>query len=147
MASATTLQRAIDERKPRPAPNLAANTPADVYKLQDLVGADALRLLRVREWETRIGEGEDVKTGSRFVSARLVGVVQGGEGLRLKGLRYLLLLLEWFAALKRGGREGRKVLAGEELAKAMGGWEEGLVAGVGRRFADGRYVEFLRGGF
>ena len=140
MATREELQNAVDEGKPRPKPNLAAETAADVYKVQDLVGVDVLRTIRVQEWQDKINAGTDVKTSSRFVSGRLQKVVQSGDVMKLKTLRYLLLLLDFYGALKPGARGVKKVPGLEDLKKVMVGVEERMLEGLKRRFADGRYV-------
>ncbi|KAL9119442.1 MAG: hypothetical protein Q9187_004003 [Circinaria calcarea] len=130
------LQAVVDEGKPRPRPNLDAETPADVYKVEDLVGLDALRVLSVRNWQEAVRKGEDVKTSSRFVSRRLVRIVQTEDVMRLKTLRFLLLLLDWNAALKPGSKGGKKFPGNEAIGKAVGPEiGEGTLEGVRKRFA------------
>lgn len=130
------LQAVVDEGKPRPKPNLDAETPADVYKVEDLVGLDTLRVLSVRNWQEAVKNGEDVKTGSRFVSRRLVRIVQTEDVIKLKTLRLLLLLLNWNAALKPGSKAGKKFPGNEAIRKVVGPEiGEGVLEAVRKRFA------------
>ena len=138
------LQAVVDEGKPRPRPNLDAETPADVYKVQDLVGLDTLRVLSVRSWQEAVKKGEDVKTSSRFVSRRLVGIGQTDDVMRLKSLRFLLLLLDWNTALKPGSKGGKRFPGNEAIRKAVGPEiGEGILEGVRKRFAPETWVTVI----
>ncbi|KAI9677422.1 MAG: DNA-directed RNA polymerase I subunit rpa49 [Caeruleum heppii] len=136
MASKEELQAATDEAKPRPKPNLAAQTPAEVYPLETLVGRDELRALTVKEWQDAAEAGNPITTKSRFVSERLQRVATSGDVRKLKVLRYLLLLLDFYRALKSAQRGGKKLPPREELKEAVEA-SEFLLEGVKRKFADG----------
>lgn len=138
MPTRESLQAAVDASKPRPPANLAATTPAEVYTPEALIGAEELKMVGVKEWMDAFENKEDVKTHSRFVSRRLRGLAERKDGKGLKVLRYLLLLLDFYAALKAGRGGGRRLPPKEELAKKMGGVQSALVEGVRRRFAEGR---------
>ena len=137
MLTREEMQSAVDEGKPRPTPHLEAETPMEVYPIEELVGMGNLRLLTVKEWQDKVESGEGIDTRSRFVSARLQRVVHIGDVKKLKTLRYLLLLLDWFRALKPGMKGGRKVPMREELKAAMEGVGSELLDGVRKRFAEG----------
>ncbi|MCJ1295948.1 DNA-directed RNA polymerase I subunit rpa49 [Xylographa carneopallida] len=115
------LQAVIDEAKPRPKANLEAETPADVYRIEDLVGAGSLPALKVRDWQTAVEANKDVQTSSKYVSRRLVTVVQSKNIMRLKALRYVLLLLDWYSCLKPGMKGIKKLPQREDIIKAVGG--------------------------
>ncbi|KAL8718438.1 MAG: hypothetical protein Q9225_004422 [Loekoesia sp. 1 TL-2023] len=135
------LQAAADESKPRPQPNLDAKKPADVYPIERLVGHGMLPQMTIKEWQDAIESGEEILTKSRFVSHRIQHVVSGGNVRKLKTLKYLLLLLEWYGALQsptKGG--GRKLLHPEKLRNGLSGWSSSLVDGVTHRFAGGGRV-------
>lgn len=140
MPTREEMQNTVDEGKPRPTPNRNAETPADVYPLEDLVGLANLRLLTVKEWQDKVESGEDIVTKSRFVSARVRHVVQGGDVQKLKTVRYLLLLLEWSRSLKPGTKGGKRVPTKEELKTAIEGVGSELLNGVEKKFAEGTYV-------
>ncbi|KAI4140831.1 MAG: hypothetical protein L6R39_005638, partial [Caloplaca ligustica] len=133
------LQASVDESKPRPRPNLSADTPADVYPLEQLLGQGTLRQMTVKEWQDAIEAGEEILTKSRFVSHRVQAIVKSGDVRRLKTLKYLLLLLEWYNALQpaRGkGGAGRQVPPPEKLQRELTGWSSLLVESVAQRFAE-----------
>jgi len=143
MPTREELQAAVDDAKPRPKPNLQATTPSEVYSVSDLVGGEeTLRLLVVRDWQDAVAANKAVHTKSRFVSKRLANLAQSGEVKRLKTLRYLLILLEFYGSLGSGPKGLKKVPQREQLRKAMGNANEGMTEGVRRRFADNKYALF-----
>ncbi|MCJ1383412.1 DNA-directed RNA polymerase I subunit rpa49 [Xylographa soralifera] len=135
-ATRAELQAAIDGAKPRPKPNLEAETPAEVYKIEDLIGASSLQALKVRDWQSAVEANKDVQTSSKYVSRRLVKVVSSKNIMRLKALRYVLLLLDWFSCLKPGMKSMKKLPQRDDITKAVGGEITGsLLESLGRRFA------------
>ena len=138
MPTREEMQAEIDAGKPRPHPNLNASTPAEVYPLEQLVGGShVLASMGVKDWIDRVNAGEDVKMKSRFVARRLNAFVQVGDVRRLKSLRYLLLLIEWFVGLKFGLKGVRKVPKMEEMGPLVESFGSEAVKDVARRFADG----------
>ena len=132
------MQAEIDAGKPRPRPNLEAATPADVYPLEQLVGGShVLAGMGVKDWIDRVNSGEDVKTKSRFVARRLKPFVQGGDVKRLKALRYILLLIEWFIGLKSGLKGVMRVPKMEDMGPLVEAFGNEAVKNVARRFAEG----------
>lgn len=137
MPTREQMQAEIDENKPIPKPNLAAETPAEVYPVEQLVGGtNVLRHMNVQELMEKVKAGEDVQTKSLFVSRRLRGVVQSDDVKRVRMLRYLLLLLEWYKGLKMGSKGAKKVPKDEDMGALMEQYGSEVVRGVGRRFAD-----------
>lgn len=145
MPTREELQSAVDDAKPRPKPNLQATTPAEVYPISVLVGGeDTLRALAVKDWEDAVATNTPVQTKSRFVSNRIVKVAQSGEVKKLKTLRYLLLLLDFYGCLKSGARGVKKVPQKDDLRKAMDNAPDGMTEGIRRRFADAKFVSYIR---
>ena len=137
MPTREQMQADINENKPIPKPNLAAETPAEVYPVEQLVGGtNILRDMQVQQLMKRMKAGEDVQTRSLFVSNRLRAVVQSDDVKRVKTLRYLQLLLEWYKGLKVGLRGARKVPKDEEMGPLIEQYGSEVVRGVGRRFAE-----------
>ncbi|KAI9700300.1 MAG: DNA-directed RNA polymerase I subunit rpa49 [Candelina mexicana] len=138
MATRAELQSAVDEAKPRPKANLAARTPADVYPVESLVGEETMAALTVKDWQDKVAAGEAV-TGlkSRYVSQRLQKVATSsgsGRVVRLKVLRYISLLLDFYLTLNAGARGPRRVPQMVHLKKALG-VQGSLVDTIKRRFA------------
>ena len=138
MPTREEMQAEIDETKPRPKPNTQAETPAEVYPVEELVGGvEVLKAVGVKEWIDKVKAGEDVQTKSLFVARRLRATVQSGDVRKLKILKYLLLLVEWFKSLKPGARGGRRVPKLEDLPDLVAGWGSDIANSVSRRFAEG----------
>ncbi|KAG6993867.1 hypothetical protein G7Y79_00050g086040 [Physcia stellaris] len=139
MPSREEMQAEVTSNKPIPTPNLEAETPAEVYTLDSLVGLQALRSMQVKEWIDKENAGEEVTTRSRFVSSRIAGLVKADEVKKLKALKYLLLLVQWYLALRKG-KSMLLVPKKEGWEKVLPGWDKESIAAVGRRFTE-------RGGF
>ena len=137
MPTRDQMQAEINENKPIPKPNIVAKLPEEVYPIEQLVGGtNVLRNINVLELIDKVNAGEDVRTKSLFVSKRLRAVVQSKDIKRVKTLRYLLLLLEWYKALKVGPKGVKKVPKDEAMGPLMEQYGSEVVRGVGGRFAD-----------
>ncbi|KAL8771552.1 MAG: hypothetical protein Q9209_002994 [Squamulea sp. 1 TL-2023] len=132
------LQAAIDESKPRPRPNLTAETPSDVYPIDQLVGSGVLRQMTVKDWQDAVEQNEEVLTKSRFVSHRIQRVVSEGDVRKIKTLKYLLLLIEWHNVLLPAPKgKGRKIPDRSLIREKLSRWGSDLADGVEKRFSDG----------
>ena len=141
MPTREQMQAEIDQNKPIPRPNLSAEHPAEVYPIEQLVGGDnILRYMNVQELMDKVRAGEDVRTKSLFVSNRLRAVVQSDDVKRVRTLRYLLLLLEWYRGLKSASKGAKKVPRDGEMGQLMEQYGSEIVRGLGRRFAEGGCV-------
>ncbi|KAH0544411.1 hypothetical protein FGG08_001437 [Glutinoglossum americanum] len=120
MASRDDLQKDIDANKPRPKANLHATSPDEVYSVESLVGHEEMRILSVKEWQDAMAEGDGITSKSRYICKKVQRVGEAGDVKRLKVLRYLQLLLDFFFSLGKGSRDGRKLPPREELKKALG---------------------------
>lgn len=129
------LQDTILASKPIPRPNLRAQTVEEAYPLSVLVPSGEMRALAVKDWQDAVENNEDVKTSSRFVANRLRNVVKSEDVPRLKALRYLLLLLDFYNALQPG-RGGKKVPQKDKLKVKMPDWSDALIDAARRRFAE-----------
>ena len=141
MPTREELQISIDKAKPRPKPNLDAKSPSEVYTVEDLVGIESLRILGVKGWQDAVGKGEDVQTSSKFVAKRLVKVVGSKDVRRLKALRFVLIMLDWFGCLTEAGKGLKKLPKREEIRAAVG--EEipdSMIEALRKRFAPDLYV-------
>ena len=144
MPTREQMQADIDQKKPIPKPNLVSELPEEVYPIEQLVGGtNVLRNMNVQELMDKVNAGEDVRTKSLFVSNRLRAVVQSGDVKRVKTLRYLLLLLEWYKGLKAGIKGAKKVPRDEQMGHLMEQYGSEVVRGVGKRFADRRSVRHV----
>lgn len=137
--SMADLQAHIDSAKPRPRFNVNAQKPEEVYEVKTIIGDEVMKELKVRPWVDAVEANEEVQTNSRYVSHRLRALCQDDEIIRLKALKYMLLLLDFFMALRPKKDGGKKLPEREELQKKMGA-DKFLIDTVRRRFADGKYV-------
>lgn len=136
MPTREEMQAQADENMPRPKINPDAMTPAEVYTVESLVGGEhVLRMIAVKEWIDAINSGADVPTVSLFVSRRIVRVVQSGDVKMVRVLRYLLLLLSWYRALKPGAKGLKRVPKLEDMGQLVATWGGELVSGLAKRFS------------
>lgn len=132
------LRDSILASKPIPRPNLHAQKIEDAYPLAILVPSAEMRALAVKDWQDAVESGEPVQTSSRFVARRLAAVTKTEDVPKLKALKYLLLLLEFYGALQPG-RGGKKVPPKDKLKLKLPDWPDALVDSVRRRFAESKY--------
>lgn len=144
MPSRAAMQAAVDENKPRPKANLEATTPAEVYPPDFLIGSDNMRLIEIKTWLDAAANKEDIKTASMFVAKRLQSIASSKDVRMLKVLKYILLLIDFMAALKPG-RNGAKKLPQRADLETKTNTSGALLDGVRRKFADGKYVLFMIG--
>lgn len=138
------MKQIVEETRPGPKPHLMAETPAEVYPLEELVGLDILRILTVRDWQEKVTAGEDIVTKSRYVSGRVREVVKSGNVREIKALKYLLLLVEWYRCLKSTKQRSAKELPPKNvLARVMDGTSEELRESIRVKFAEGKYVNIF----
>jgi DNA-directed RNA polymerase I subunit RPA49 len=133
IATHEELSATVDNSKPCPKANLAAENIEDVYTIESVIGVEILKLVPVKEWLDAVKAKKEVVTNSRFVARRLQNVAADVQ--RLKILRYLLCLLEFFRAAQPKGREVRIVPRKEGLRSALPGIPEAVVEGIRRKFS------------
>ena len=138
--SKEALQEAIDDAKPRPKPNLAAATPAEVYPLSTLIEPQDQRLLQVDDWIKAVANNESVTTPSRFVAnrvAQLAAHATKETETRLKALKYLLALITFAGALPRTRSGGAKLPPRDKLKAPFEAFPAPLLDSLRRKFAPG----------
>ena len=138
-ATREELQARSDEAKPRPKANLKAQKVEEVYPVETLVGTETMPQIMVKEWVDAAESKRVVTTKSRYVSQRLQKIATSGNVRKLKILRYLLLLLDFWSVLKPTGK-GSKRLPEREVIRTTTGVSTFLIDGVVKRFADGSCV-------
>ena len=145
MPTREQMQADVAQNKPIPKPNMSAELPAEVYPMEQLVGGiNVLKNMKVQELMDKVNAGEDVRTKSLFVSQRLRAVVQSKDVRRVRTLKYLLLLLEWYKGLKAASKGVKKVPKDEDMVHLMEQYGSEIVRGVGRRFAiEGSVYQYL----
>lgn len=104
-----SLHAAIDDARPRPKANPNATKPEEVYPLETLVGSEVLKDLKVNSWIETVNAGEPVKSMSRFIVHRLKLLVAENNIAKLKVLKYISVLLDWYKALRPAMNGGRRL--------------------------------------
>ena len=133
MSTRDEMQAQVDKQKPVPTPHLDAQTVAEVYPVEELVGGEhILRKLQVKDWMDRLKAGQEVETRVLFVSRRLVKVATSDNVLKMRILKYLCLLVGWWGYLKRG--RIWRVPKLEEM-KTLSDFGTELVEGLKTRFS------------
>jgi DNA-directed RNA polymerase I subunit RPA49 len=137
MPTKAELAAALDSSKPRPIPNLAAEYPGDVYTIDAVVGSELMTLIPVKDWMDASNAGQGVNVNSKYVAKRILKLCRNKQVQKLKVLRFILLCINFNAALfGSGGQFAKKVPPKGKLETAMN--EEDnvpLVNAVRRKFA------------
>ncbi len=139
MATREELQAAVDIAKPVPRGNYDADEIQDVYVADEIIGADVLRAVPVRDWQQTLKAGEEITAYSRFVASRVSRVGAHDEALqRLRLLRYLYWVLVFWKHTQRGKERGtRKILAMQKLKKELAPAPDMVVENIRRKFSEG----------
>jgi DNA-directed RNA polymerase I subunit RPA49 len=141
MPTKEELAAAIDSSKPRPTPNLAAEFPGDVYPIDNIVGTELMTMLDVKDWVDASAAGQGVNVSSRFVARRIVKLARNKQIQKLKVLRFILLCINFGAALSGGGRGAKKIPPKGKLEDLMGDdVPAGCVMAIRRKFATEGYA-------
>jgi DNA-directed RNA polymerase I subunit RPA49 len=119
MPTAEELAEAAEASKPRPRANIAAKEPVDVYPIETLIDEDTLYHIDIRDWLDATKQKKGVTTTSRYVSRRIQSVIQIAEEdpTKLKVLKYMLMVIEFFQALKKS--KNGKLVPSYEVLKAL----------------------------
>lgn len=137
MPTTQDLAAAVDSSKPRPIPNLAAEYPTDVYPINTVVGSELMTMLDVKDWVEASAAGQGVFVASKYVAKRIVKLAKNKQIQKLKVLRFILLCINFNAALiGGGGSRPKKIPIKGKLEAAMGeDTPAGCVLAIRRKFA------------
>ncbi|KAI9805156.1 MAG: hypothetical protein M1825_000990 [Sarcosagium campestre] len=129
------LEAASEAAKPRPIANLNANKAEEVYTAESLIGVQELKQLSVKEWHDAVKAKRGVETKSLFVGQRLQAIGMRDDILKLKVLRYYVLLLAFEQCTKGTGRQRK--LPKRDILREKLGVSDFLVESIVRKFTDG----------
>jgi DNA-directed RNA polymerase I subunit RPA49 len=136
MPTKEAIAAAVDASKPRPVANLAAEYPSEVYPVDTIVGKDLLAIIPIKDWVDAAEAGQAVNVHSQFVAKRIFKLAKAKELQKLKILRFILLCVNFNAALKSKGRGPKTVPPKDKLLAEMGENAPGpVVDAIRRRFA------------
>lgn len=141
MPTKEELAAAVDVSKPRPTPNLAAEYPGDVYSIDTVVGNELMTMLSVKDWVDASVAGRGVDVTSKYVAKRIVKLAKNKQIQKLKVLRFILLCINFNAALMGGGGSRPKKIPIKGKLEAMMGDDTpaGCVMAIRRKFASETY--------
>ena len=142
MPTKEELAAAVDGSKPRPQANLAAEYPGDVYTTDTLIGGELMTLLEVKDWVEASAAGKGVAVSSKFVAKRIVKLARNKQIQKLKVLRFILLCINFNAALQGpAGSRPKKIPLKAKLEAVMGDdTPAGCVTAIRRKFVSGKQV-------
>ncbi|KAL2814625.1 A49-like RNA polymerase I associated factor-domain-containing protein [Aspergillus granulosus] len=128
-SKSAAVQAEVQAAKPIPQADLSAKHPSEVYSIDTLVpnGRATLRALPIKDWQNTISAGLMVATTSRYVSNRVDAIVESGNTTHLQILRFILVLLELYRSLRRGGKQSaggpgsRRLPSREDLPRVLSG--------------------------
>jgi DNA-directed RNA polymerase I subunit RPA49 len=136
------LQNIVDDAKPRPKANQDAQTPAEVYTIQSLVGADILGLLNIVPWQNAVRGNKPISTISRFTSRRITQTINTKDVTKIKALKLYLTLLEWRKSFKSVGKDRFRVPDKADIKRLTKDTDPMILDQLKRRFAPDSYVNF-----
>ena len=146
MPTKVELAAVIDSSKPRPTPNLAAEYPADVYTVETVVGNELMTMLEVKSWIEASEAGIGVEVGSLYVAKRIVKLAKNKQIQKLRALHFILLCVNFNAALQGGGNQPKKVPVRAKLEALMGkNADPGCIMAIRRKFVNEKYPSLLLG--
>lgn len=141
MPTKQELEAAIDSSKPRPTPNLQAEYPGDVYPIEAIVGNELMTMIEVKDWVDASAAGQGVNVSSKYVARRIVKLARNKQIQKLKVLRFILLCVNFAAALQGGGKGPKKIPQKGKLEAMMGDdAPQGCIMAIRRKFAREGYV-------
>ncbi len=138
MATREELQAVVDKAKPLPKGNYDAEEIQDVYVPDQIVGAEVLAAIPVRDWQEKARAGEAINVLSRFVANRVVAVANREDSLDLlRLLRYTYWLILYWQTARPGRERGTKrQLPREKLREQIDGAPEIVIENIRQRFTE-----------
>lgn len=135
MPTKEEMQAALDDSKPRPKANVDAQTAAEVYPIDTLIGKDIMGMLNVKPWVEATEAKVPVKVASRFVAKRISALAARKDVRKLKVLKFVLLLVLFKDSLQKRGMKGPSKLPLREKLVEMLGEPAPLMDALKRKFA------------
>jgi DNA-directed RNA polymerase I subunit RPA49 len=132
------LQASINASRPIPQGNFEADEVQDVYIPEVFIGTGVLILIPVRDWQEACDKDEGLQLASRFVANRVVREAAKPDSvLRLRRLRYLLLLIVFWRTTSKGKGHGVwRIAKREKLRESMAPAPEHVLESIRRQFSE-----------
>lgn len=136
-ATLDELQAAVDQGKMLPPGNFDADDIHDVYKPAELIGADIMKAIRVKDWQDAVKKNQPVSMRFQFIINRMLPVVNGPNPVqRLQMLRYLAFLLQVHHAKKPGKERGAYTLPKRDKLNEQLNTDTIIVDSIIRKFSE-----------
>ncbi|CAK7218415.1 DNA-directed RNA polymerase I subunit rpa49 [Sporothrix eucalyptigena] len=138
MATREELQAVVDKAKPVPRGNYEAEEIQDVYVPSQIVGADVLASIPVRDWQQAAKAGESIDVYARYVAQRVARVAIRDDALDyLRLMRYMYWLILYMQSARPGKERGTKrQLPREKLKEQMDNCPDTIIQHIRQRFSD-----------
>lgn len=139
MATREELEAVVEQARPVPRGNYDAEEIQDVYIPAEIIGAEILNSIPVMDWQDSVKAQEAISVPSRFVANRISRVAHNENAVeRLRVMRYLLLVIIFWATTRQGRERGTRTIGKrDQLKSAMGGVPDMVVENIRRKFSDG----------
>jgi DNA-directed RNA polymerase I subunit RPA49 len=137
MATREELQAAVDQAKPVPPGNFDATEIQDVYKPEQIIGADILSSIPIKDWQDAAKKQVSLSLPYQFISMNMYAIAAGPQPVqRLRVLRYINYLVLFLKAAKPGRERGvLRVPPRGQLAEKMEEAPAPVVESIRRRFS------------
>ena len=133
MPTRKELDASIDQSKPRPRANIAAEYPGDVYPIDVVVGKEVMELIEVKDWVDASDAGTGVNVASKFVAKRILKLAKNKQYQKLKVLRFILLCVRFNDLITSRGKDPKKMPPKDKYETLMGKDVSGPLANTIRR--------------
>ncbi|KAK7969073.1 hypothetical protein PG996_002487 [Apiospora saccharicola] len=142
IASREQLQATADQSKPVPPGNFEATEIQDVYKPEELIGADLLSSIPVKDWQDIAKKQSPLTNTNKYVSESFWNVARSLHPVRnLRILRYLSCLLTISKNMRKGKDRGSfKLPDRKKLQELLDPAPVQLIDSIRRKFSEGGEV-------
>lgn len=137
MATREELQAAVDQAKPVPQGNFDATEIQDVYRPEQIIGAEVLNAIPIKDWQDSAKKQLALTLPYQFISMNMYAIAAGPQPVqRLRTLRYVNYLILFLRAARPGRERGvLRVPPRNQLAEKMEGAPTPVVESIRRRFS------------
>ncbi|KAK8050616.1 hypothetical protein PG994_012346 [Apiospora phragmitis] len=151
IASREQLQAAADQSKPVPPGNFEATEIQDVYKPEELIGADLLSSIPIKDWQDIAKKQSPLTNPNKYVTESFWNVARSLHPVQnLRILRYISCLLTISKSMGNGKDRGSfKLPDRKKLQELLEPAPVQLIDSIRRKFSDGgdvrkRHTDLLK---
>lgn len=140
MLTREELQTLVDQLRPIPQGRFDAEVIQEVYKPEEIIGAEVLNAIPIMDWQESLKKGDAVQVASRFVAHRINGIFANQDSvMKLRLLRYLLwVLVFWKGTSKGRGKSNIRIIAKrDKMRQDMAPAPDVVIESIRRKFSEG----------